>query len=70
MMDGLRAALPGVEVEPLDRFGVPFQAAEAMAFSLMGRNALLGLPNHLPSCTGARGAAVLGEIVPGAEDTL
>jgi anhydro-N-acetylmuramic acid kinase len=70
MMDGLRAALPGVEVEPLDRFGVPFQAAEAMAFSLMGRNALLGLPNHLPSCTGARRAAVLGEIVPGADGAL
>jgi 1,6-anhydro-N-acetylmuramate kinase len=39
-------------------------AAEAMAFSLMGRNALLGIPNHLPRCTGARRAAVLGEIVP------
>ena len=37
-----------------------------MAFSLMGRNALLGLPNHLPRCTGARAARVLGEIVPGA----
>ena len=36
-----------------------------MAFALMGRNALLGLPNHLPRCTGARRAAVLGEIVPG-----
>jgi hypothetical protein len=36
-----------------------------MAFSLMGRNALLGVPNHLPRCTGAREGAVLGEIVPG-----
>ncbi len=34
-----------------------------MAFSLMGRNALLGVPNHLPRCTGASRAAVLGEIV-------
>jgi hypothetical protein len=31
----------------------------------MGRNALLGLVNHLPRCTGAARAAVLGEIVPG-----
>ena len=46
--------------------GVPADAAEAMAFSLMGRNALLGLPNHLPQCTGAHRAGVLGEFVPGA----
>ncbi len=44
---------------------MPVAAAEAMAFSLMGRNALLGIPNHLPRCTGARRATVLGEIAPG-----
>jgi anhydro-N-acetylmuramic acid kinase len=61
----LAAALPGVALETMDAVGVPGDAAEAMAFSLMGRNALLGLPNHLPRCTGARAARVLGEIVPG-----
>jgi anhydro-N-acetylmuramic acid kinase len=70
LMAALAAALPGVPVEPLDRVGVPAGAAEAMAFSLMGRNALLGLPNHLPRTTGARRAAVLGEIVPGRAGTL
>jgi len=65
LMDALRAALPGVRVEPFDAAGVPAGAAEAMAFALLGRNALLGLPNHLPRCTGADHAAVLGEIVPG-----
>jgi anhydro-N-acetylmuramic acid kinase len=65
MMQGLRAALPGSRVEPFDAVGVPTGAAEAMAFSLMGRNTLLGIANHLPACTGARRAAVLGEIVPG-----
>ena len=65
MMGALRRALAGVPVETFDAFGVPGRAAEAMAFSLMGRNALLGLPNHLPQCTGARRAAVLGEFVPG-----
>jgi anhydro-N-acetylmuramic acid kinase len=48
----------------MDELGVPAGAAEAMAFSLMGRNALLGIPNHLPRCTGARHATVLGEWVP------
>ena len=64
-VDALRAALPGVPVESFDAAGVPAGAAEAMAFALLGRNALLGIPNHLPRCTGASRAAVLGEIVPG-----
>jgi anhydro-N-acetylmuramic acid kinase len=65
LMDALRTQLPGVPVEPFDAAGIPPGAAEAMAFSLLGRNTLLGLPNHLPRCTGAHRAAVLGEIAPG-----
>jgi anhydro-N-acetylmuramic acid kinase len=64
-LEALREALPGVAVERFDRWGVPGDAAEAMAFSLLGRNTLLGLPNHLPRCTGANRALVLGEVVPG-----
>jgi anhydro-N-acetylmuramic acid kinase len=64
-MDALAAALPASRVEPTDAQGVPGAAVEAMAFSLMGRNALLGVPNHLPRCTGASRAAVLGEIAQG-----
>jgi len=64
LMDALVAALPDVEVERFADHGVPVQAAEAMAFSLMGRNTLLGIPNHLPRCTGAREAGVLGVVTP------
>jgi anhydro-N-acetylmuramic acid kinase len=64
-MDALAAALPGARVEPTDRAGVPADAVEAMAFSLMGRNALLGIPNHLPRTTGAARATVLGELCLG-----
>ncbi|MGH7288957.1 MAG: anhydro-N-acetylmuramic acid kinase [Myxococcota bacterium] len=56
-----------VPVEPMDAHGVPAAAAEAMAFSLLGRNTLLGIPNQLPRTTGAAGPRVLGEIVPGAD---
>ena len=63
VLRALSAAL-AVPVQPFDTAGVPAAAAEAMAFALMGRNALLGLPNHLPRCTGAAREAVLGEIVP------
>jgi anhydro-N-acetylmuramic acid kinase len=65
MLSELARALAPAPVEAFDAVGVPAAAAEAMAFSLMGRNTLLGVPNHLPKCTGARRAAVLGEIVPG-----
>jgi anhydro-N-acetylmuramic acid kinase len=67
LLEALGSALPGVEIDRFDDHGVPVQAAEAMAFSLMGRNALLGIPNHLPRCTGARRAGVLGEITPGSQ---
>jgi anhydro-N-acetylmuramic acid kinase len=65
LMDALATAFAGPPIEPFDAAGVPARAAEAMAFALMGRNALLGIPNHLPQCTGARHAVVLGEISPG-----
>jgi anhydro-N-acetylmuramic acid kinase len=65
LLQALERSLPGVPVETFESAGVSADAAEAMAFSLMGRNALLGLPNHLPRCTGASHAAVLGEIVKG-----
>lgn len=65
LMGALADRLPGTPVEPLDTAGVPADAAEAMAFSLLGRNTLLGIPNHLPRCTGAAASRVLGIIVPG-----
>jgi len=65
VLAALAQSVAGASVEPTDAAGVPADAVEAMAFALLGRNALLGLPNHLPRCTGASGARVLGEIVPG-----
>lgn len=62
---GLARGLPSCRVDPFDALGVPADAAEAMAFGLMGRNTLLGVPNHLPGATGAARSAVLGVIVPG-----
>lgn len=65
VMESLQRALPDASIGPMDDAGVRSDAAEAMAFALMGRNALLGISNHLPRCTGARHATVLGEISPG-----
>jgi anhydro-N-acetylmuramic acid kinase len=65
MMAALARHLPSARVEPTEAAGVSSAAMEAMAFSLLARNALLGLPNHLPQCTGSRGSRVLGEIALG-----
>jgi anhydro-N-acetylmuramic acid kinase len=70
LLGALGGVLPDTIVDRTDAAGVPAAAVEAMAFSLMGRNALLGLPNHLPRCTGARRAAVLGEIAAGGSGRL
>lgn len=65
-MERLARALDGVPVEPMEAAGVPADAAEAMAFSLLARNALLRIPNHLPQVTGVAHARVLG-VVHGVE---
>jgi anhydro-N-acetylmuramic acid kinase len=64
-MAALARHFPGARVEPTEAAGVPAAAAEAMAFSLLARNALLGIPNHLPQCTGSSAARVLGELALG-----
>jgi anhydro-N-acetylmuramic acid kinase len=65
-MESLADELPELAVASMDTAGVPADAAEAMAFSLMGRNALRGEPNQLPQCTGVETPAILG-VVHGAE---
>ncbi|MFC5824523.1 anhydro-N-acetylmuramic acid kinase [Nonomuraea insulae] len=66
VMDGLRAALPGVEVAPSDDYGAPSDDKEAIAFALIGWLSAHGLPGTVPGGTGARAARVLGTLTPGA----
>ncbi|MGN9842888.1 anhydro-N-acetylmuramic acid kinase [Nonomuraea sp. H19] len=66
IMDGLRAALPGVEVAPSDDYGAPADDKEAIAFALIGWLTAHGLPGTVPGGTGARAPRVLGTLTPGA----
>jgi anhydro-N-acetylmuramic acid kinase len=66
LMAMLGAELPGVRFVPSAELGAPRDAKEAIAFALIGWLTLHGLPATLPSCTGARGARILGTITPGA----
>ncbi len=56
------AALPGIEVLPSGRLGIPEDAKEAFAFALLAYETFHQRPGNLPSATGARGPAILGKI--------
>jgi len=58
----LSAALPGIEVLPSSRLGIPEEAKEAFAFALLAYESFHQRPANLPSATGARGPAILGKI--------
>lgn len=58
----LAAALPGIEVLPSSRLGVPEEAKEAFAFALLAYETFHQRPSNLPSATGANGPAILGKI--------
>jgi anhydro-N-acetylmuramic acid kinase len=64
LVDGLRARLAPAPVEVLDRLGFPEAAKEAACFALLASECLSGMPQNVPSATGARRAVVLGKVVP------
>lgn len=61
---GLAAALPGVAVESSALHGIDPDAKEALAFAVLGYEALRERPNALSAVTGARGPRVLGAVAP------
>ncbi|MGD0126115.1 MAG: anhydro-N-acetylmuramic acid kinase [Terriglobia bacterium] len=63
LLTRLAELLPQLTVEPSDRFGLPVDAKEAIAFAILADRSLHGLPGNLPRVTGARRAVVLGKIV-------
>ena len=62
MMAQLAASLPGIEIVPSSRYGVPIEAKESFAFALLAYEAYHGRANNLPSATGARHSAVMGKL--------
>ena len=64
LMRRLSALFAPVPVATSAAHGVPVMAKEAAGFAWMASRAYDGLTNHAPAATGARGARVLGKIVP------
>jgi len=63
LLTRLAELLPQLTVEPSDRYGLPVDAKEAIAFAILADRTLHGLPGNLPRVTGARRAVVLGKTV-------
>jgi len=61
----LRERLPEVPLVTLEDIGISSDAKEAMAFALLGHATLCGVPNNMPSATGAEHPVILGKIIPG-----
>ena len=66
IMQGLRDALPDVEVVLADELGASADGKEAILFALIGWCTLHGVPAVVPGGTGARAPRILGTITPGA----
>jgi anhydro-N-acetylmuramic acid kinase len=65
LMDALESRLGTGRLQPIEALGIPSPAKEAYAFAVLGFLTVSGLPATIPSCTGARRAALLGRISPG-----
>jgi anhydro-N-acetylmuramic acid kinase len=63
LMKRLRELLPRLKVELSDRYGLPVDAKEAIAFAILADRTMHGLPGNLPRVTGARRAVILGKLV-------
>lgn len=58
----ISAALPGIELIPCTRMGIPVEAKEAYAFALLAYETWNRRAANLPSATGASRPAILGKI--------
>jgi anhydro-N-acetylmuramic acid kinase len=61
----LQGELRDVRIRRTDEFGIHVDAKEAVSFAILAYATVQGMPNNLPSVTGASEPVVLGKIVPG-----
>ncbi len=64
LAEELAATRQVVVLETSDAHALPVDAKEAIAFALLARAAVLGIPANIPAVTGARSRVVLGAIYP------
>lgn len=62
LMEVLARELPGIAIEGTERFALPTDFKEAIAFAALAYASFHGEPGNVPTATGARHPAVLGKI--------
>jgi anhydro-N-acetylmuramic acid kinase len=62
LMKRIGEMLPDIKVMRSDKFGLPVDAKEAIAFAILADRTLHRLPGNLPAVTGANRAVVLGNV--------
>jgi anhydro-N-acetylmuramic acid kinase len=60
----LQAKLPQTKVATMSDFGINPDAKEAISFAMLAYATIKGIPNNVPSATGAKKNVVLGKIIP------
>ncbi len=60
----LREELNGVSILRMDELGINADAREAVSFAVLAYAAIKGIPNNVPSATGAGELVILGKIIP------
>jgi anhydro-N-acetylmuramic acid kinase len=60
----IKQGLPGMVVRTTDKYGIPNEALEAVAFAILGNETICGTPANVPQVTGARQPVLLGKITP------
>lgn len=65
ILEGLRSALPDVDVVLADELGASVDSKEAILFALIGWCTMHGVAAIVPGGTGARAPRILGTITPG-----
>lgn len=64
LLEGLRTRLSPMPVLLLDELGFPEAAKEAACFALLAHEAANGVPQNVPSATGASKRVILGKMAP------
>jgi anhydro-N-acetylmuramic acid kinase len=65
MTASLKRLLPDVRICSMNDFGINPDAKEAISFGLLAWATMSGIPNNIPSATGAKESVILGKICPG-----
>lgn len=65
LMDTIKKRLPDITISTTDKYGIPSDAVEAVAFAIMANETIHGNYSNLPSVTGASRKVITGKIVPG-----